>query len=207
MEDFAICYVKDDIVTLKISRDTEIMSRDSEIGSWYESTVGNTRSYPPLEGESRVDVGVVGGGYTGLSTALTLAERGYRVGLLEAEYIGWGASGRNGGQICSGQREDMLTIERLVSIEDARRLWRLGEEAKALVRKRINQHNISCDLRSGILTAAWKPSHYQFLSRYTEHLRRQYDYGEVRLLDSRGIQQHLATSRYLFRGAREPDGL
>jgi gamma-glutamylputrescine oxidase len=172
------------------------MSGDTEIGSWYESTVENTRSCPSLQGESRVDVGVVGGGYTGLSTALHLAERGYRVGLLEAEHIGWGASGRNGGQICSGQRENMLTIERLVPIEDARRLWDLGEEAKALVRKRINQHNISCDLRSGILTAAWKPSHYRFLSRYTEHLRRQYDYGEVHLLDSREIQHHLATSRY-----------
>ena len=175
---------------------TYIMSGDDGIGSWYESTVENARSYPPLEGESRVDVGVVGGGYTGLSTALHLAERGYRVGLLEAEHIGWGASGRNGGQICTGQREDMLTIERLVSIEDARRLWHLGEEAKALVRKLIDRHNISCDLRSGILTAAWKPSHYKSLSRYTEHLRRKYNYQEVHLLDSREIQNHLATSRY-----------
>ena len=73
------------------------MSANSEIGSWYESTAKNIPSCPRLEGESRVDVGVIGGGYTGLSTALHLAERGYRVGLLEAEQIGWGASGRNGG--------------------------------------------------------------------------------------------------------------
>ena len=182
-------YVKDNLVTPN-------MSGDTEIGSWYESTAENARSYPRLKGEASVDVGVIGGGYTGLSTALHLAERGYRVGLLEAKHIGWGASGRNGGQICSGQREDMLAIESLVPIEDARRLWCLAEEAKALVRKRISQHNISCDLRSGILTAAWKPSHYRFLARYTEHLRAQYDYGEARLLDSREIRNHLDTSRY-----------
>ena len=182
-------YVKDALVTLN-------MSGDTKIDSWYESTAETATSYPRLEGEISADVGVIGGGYTGLSTAIHLAERGYRVGLLEAEHIGWGASGRNGGQICSGQRVDMLAIERLVPKEDARRLWHLAEEAKALVRKMINQHNISCDLRSGILEAAWKPSHYQFLSHYIKHLRTQYDYREARLLDSREIRNHLDTSRY-----------
>ena len=134
-------YVKDALVTLN-------MSGDTKIDSWYESTAETATSYPRLEGEISADVGVIGGGYTGLSTAIHLAERGYRVGLLEAEHIGWGASGRNGGQICSGQRVDMLAIERLAPKEDARRLWHLAEEAKALVRKMINQHNISCDLRS-----------------------------------------------------------
>ena len=84
--------MKDNLVTPN-------MSGDTEIGSWYESTAENARSYPRLKGEASVDVGVIGGGYTGLSTALHLAERGYRVGLLEAKHIGWGASGRNGGQI------------------------------------------------------------------------------------------------------------
>ena len=182
-------YVKDALATLN-------MSGDAKIDSWYESTAETATSYPRLEGEISADVGVIGGGYTGLSTAIHLAERGYRVGLLEAEHIGWGASGRNGGQICSGQRVDMLAIERLVPKEDARRLWHLAEEAKGLVRKMIDRHNIACDLRSGILEAASKPSHYQFLSHYIKHLRTQYDYREARLLDSREIRNHLDTSRY-----------
>ena len=181
------------------------MPNNTDLDSWYESTATTAPAYPHLEGESRVDVGIIGGGYTGLSTALHLAERGYRVGLLEAEQIGWGASGRNGGQICSGQRQDMLELERLVPKEDAKRLWHLAEEAKALVRKRVDQHNISCDLRSGILTAAWKPSHYRFLVRYIEHLRTQYDYEHAHLLDRAEIENHLATSIYhggcLDRGA------
>jgi gamma-glutamylputrescine oxidase len=182
-------HAKDALVTLN-------MSGDTKIDSWYESTAETATSYPRLEGEISADVGVIGAGYTGLSTAIHLAERGYRVGLLEAEHIGWGASGRNGGLICSGQRVDMLAIERLVPKEDARRLWHLAEEAKGLVRKMINQHNISCHLRSGILEAAWKQSHYQFLSHYIKHLRTQYDYREARLLDSREIRNHLDTSRY-----------
>ena len=115
------------------------MPNKTDLDSWYESTATTASAYPHLEGESRVDVGIIGGGYTGLSTALHLAERGYRVGLLEAEQIGWGASGRNGGQICSGQRQDMLELERLVPKEDAKRLWHLAEEAKALVRKRVDR--------------------------------------------------------------------
>ncbi len=83
-----------------------------------------------MRGETTADVCVVGAGYTGLSTALHLAERGYDVVLLEAHRVGFGASGRNGGQLGSGQRMEQDALEALVGRDDARKLWHLAEEAK-----------------------------------------------------------------------------
>ena len=113
--------------------------------------------HPRLLGAVACDVCVIGGGFTGLSTALHLAERGYDVVLLEARRTGWGASGRNGGQLGSGQRQPQGELERLVGAAQARALWNLAEEAKATVKERIRRHDIPCDLKSGALRVAYKP--------------------------------------------------
>ena len=97
---------------------------------------------------------VVGGGYTGLSAALTLAKRGYDTVLLEAERIGWGASGRNGGQIVSGFGATAGTLARSAGREDAQRLWDMAEESKRLLAERVAEHRIACDLSWGYLIAA-----------------------------------------------------
>ena len=106
---------------------------------------------PSLEDRIQVDVCVVGGGYAGLHSAIELAQRGYRVAVLEARRVGWGASGRNGGQICTAFAADMDKIERWVGREDAVRLFELAEEAKTILCERIERFEIECGLTWGYL--------------------------------------------------------
>ena len=105
--------------------------------SYYAATAADLAPFAPLQGATRADVCVVGGGYTGLSAALHLAQRGFDVVLLEAHRVGFGASGRNGGQVGSGQRQDQVWLEAAVGREQAHRFWDLAEEAKALVKSLI----------------------------------------------------------------------
>jgi gamma-glutamylputrescine oxidase len=125
--------------------------------SWYSATAAPLPDHPALAGETTCDVAVVGGGYTGLTCALDLAARGYDVVLLEARRIGWGASGRNGGQIVTGFNQGAPELTAMVGPDDARRIWDLGEEAKRLLVERVERHAIDCDLRWGYLFAAIKP--------------------------------------------------
>jgi protoporphyrinogen oxidase len=99
--------------------------------SWYAATATPLPPFPEHKGEAAADVCVVGGGYTGLSAALHLAEAGYDVVLLEAQRVGWGASGRNGGQVGTGMRQDQDWLERVAGRERARAFWDLGLEAVA----------------------------------------------------------------------------
>lgn len=131
--------------------------------SYYAATANQTLSFPPLEGEIQTDVCVVGGGFSGLNTALELAERGARVVLLEARRIGWGASGRNGGQLIRGVGHDVEQFESVIGAEGVRELKRLGFEAVDLVRQRIARHDIQCDLHWGFADLANKPRHWQHL--------------------------------------------
>src|SRR5687768_5173713 len=99
--------------------------------SYFQLAAPDPPAYPRLEGSRTADVCVIGGGYTGLSAALHLAEAGAEIVLIEANRIGGGASGRNGGQIHSGQRQDVLWLERKLGFARARLLWDMAEEAKA----------------------------------------------------------------------------
>ena len=128
--------------------------------------------HPTLRGSVYADVCVIGGGFTGVSAALHLAERHFDVVLLEAARIGAGASGRSGGQVHSGQRQGVLALEQAFGAERARLLWQLAEEAKATVRERIERHAIACDLRPGVLTAAHKPADATELERTRRGSRR-----------------------------------
>lgn len=173
--------------------------------SWYAATADLPPPQPPLRGEVRADVCIVGGGYTGLSAALHLAEAGLDVVLLEANRLGWGASGRNGGQLGSGQRRDQAWLERVVGPADARRLWDLAEEAKALVRDRIARHAIPCDLRPGVAHVTHRPAEVAGLHAEAETLERDYGYRELTLLDAAGSEALIATRAFaggvLDRGA------
>ncbi|MGI9369058.1 MAG: NAD(P)/FAD-dependent oxidoreductase, partial [Ruegeria sp.] len=113
--------------------------------SWYAATANPIERFPALQGDVTSDVCIVGGGYTGLSAALHLAEAGFDVVLLEAHRVGFGASGRNGGQLGSAQRMDQEDLERLVGDDDAAKLWKLAEDAKDLTKELIAKHQIDCD--------------------------------------------------------------
>ena len=115
--------------------------------SWYAATANDPTRYPALEGDTKVDVCVIGGGFTGLSAALHLAQAGRRVMLLEAHQVGFGASGRNGGQVGSGQRVGTETLDRMVGRENSDRLWALSQASKDLVKSLSHEHGIDCDLR------------------------------------------------------------
>ena len=106
--------------------------------SWYAASVPTAPLRASLRGDHATDVCVLGAGYTGLSAALSLAERGYRVTILEAHRVGWGASGRNGGQAIVGFGCEVDTLERLVGDADARRLFDFSREGMALLRHRLH---------------------------------------------------------------------
>jgi len=164
--------------------------------SWYAATAGRGPDAPPLEGEARADVCVVGGGYAGLSAALHLAEAGFDVRLVEAHRVGWGASGRNGGQLAVGPRADIRKYERLVGPESARKIWEIGVEANRLVRDLIDRHGIGCDLRDGFVAAAWKPSDGENLRAYARHVAQRYGHQAIDPLTRDDLHAVIATPRY-----------
>jgi len=122
--------------------------------SIYETTFADRPSYPRHQSVEAVDVAVVGGGLTGVSAALTLAEAGFSVAVFEAGRIGAGGSGRNGGHLCQGWSSDFSKISRQLSSEDADIAWQTGMQAVELVTSRISQYGIDCGLRFGYLHAA-----------------------------------------------------
>jgi gamma-glutamylputrescine oxidase len=138
--------------------------------NYYEMTRRVDLPTQPLVEDLTVDVAIIGGGITGISAALHLAERGFQVALLEAEHIGWGASGRNGGQVLPGFGASQLKIKSLVGAEAAKRLWGMSIEAVDLVRAQIQRFGIPCDLETGYLHAAIKPRHLRALQEAQEEL-------------------------------------
>ncbi len=164
--------------------------------SFYRLAVPDRPAYAPLDGSRRADVCVVGGGYTGLSAALHLAEAGADVVLVEAGEVASGASGRNGGQIHSGQRRDVLWLEKRFGRERARELWDAAEEAKALLRALIDRFGIDCDLRSGVIEAQHKASLMGEAAELVEVLRTRYGYDRVTLLDRAATAVALGSERF-----------
>ena len=157
--------------------------------SWYAATATPLDRFGPLKGETRADVCVIGGGYTGLSAALHLAQAGRRVVLLEAQRVGFGASGRNGGQLGSGQRQDQETLEKVLGLEHAKRLWQLGEDAKDLVKSLVAAHQIACHLKPGVAETVRDPRDVDDLHRHADHLRQTYGYEALEDLDAAGLQE------------------
>jgi len=145
--------------------------------SWYEASVTRPPASPPLAGRITADVCVVGGGYAGLSAALELAERGYAVALLEAQQVGWGASGRNGGQALVGFGfAGQEAIEVQLSAADARAAWEISVDAMALLRSRIDRHAIDCDYVPGHLILAINARKALLLEAWSRRVARAYGY-------------------------------
>lgn len=171
---------------------------DPHAPSWYADSVAAGPLRPALHGEHSADVCVLGAGYTGLSAALSLAERGYRVIVLEAHRVGWGASGRNGGQAIVGYGCEVDTLERLVGAQDARLLFDFSRDGMRLLRERIARHQIDCDWRDGHASVPIKPRQERALRAGLIDLAQRYDY-PLQWWDREQLRSQLDSPRY--RGA------
>jgi gamma-glutamylputrescine oxidase len=156
--------------------------------SWYAATADALPAFAPLKSAARADVVVVGAGYTGLSAALHLAEAGMDVALIEAQRVGFGASGRNGGQLGSGQRMDQQSLEKLVGDGDAAKLWDLAEDAKNLVKSLIEKHDIDCYIQPGVAHATMSAKEMAHEHAYADHLAERYGYDQIQKLDKDAMQ-------------------
>lgn len=164
--------------------------------SYYEATVARPRPAPALTQRLQADVCVVGGGYAGVSAALELAGRGFEVVLLEAQRIGWGASGRNGGQVIVGFGSDgEATIERQLPREEARRAWDITVDGIRLLHARIARHGIACDWQPGYLSLATKPRKSRELRRWVDHVGSAYDY-PLEWVDGAALRQWVDSARF-----------
>jgi gamma-glutamylputrescine oxidase len=167
--------------------------------SYYSASAGaeHGAARAPLQGAAEADAVVVGGGIAGCSAALHLAERGQRVILLEARHVGFGASGRSGGQTLFGLAVSQQSLRAQLGPADARRLFDFSIEALDLTRALIERHRIDCDYRANHVHVAVRPRHLPELAEWEQELRGTYDYRSVRLLDREELRAHIASPRYL----------
>ena len=156
--------------------------------SWYAATATPLKPFAPLKGAQKADVCVIGAGYTGLSAALHLAQAGRDVVLLDAQRVGFGASGRNGGQLGSGQRMEQDALEALMGEPEAAKLWDLGEDAKDLVKSLIAEHKIDCHLKPGVAWTGSTDGEVRHLHEYANLLVTKYDYDQLETLDHAALQ-------------------
>ena len=164
--------------------------------SYYAATATDIGRFAPLKGTTKADVCIIGGGYTGLSAALHMAQKGLSVVVLEAHRVGFGASGRNGGQVGSGQRLEQEALEKMLGADSARPLWDLAEEAKALVRDLIRDHAMPCTFHPGIVHACWTDGEVAHARANAERLSREYGYDQIEILDRDALQAILPSPVY-----------
>lgn len=161
--------------------------------SYYAAMATPLPPFSPPQGQINCDVCVIGGGFMGLSTALNLAERGYDVVLLEAQRVGFGASGRNGGQVGQGQRLDQDELEDLVGKDHARELWAIANQSVDLVRRRAASPLVEAEFADGIIHADHRKRFVPHSKAYAERLNSEYGYDKIRFID-REECRHLVNS-------------
>lgn len=164
--------------------------------SYYAASANPHPRHADLRGEAEADVCVVGGGFSGVSAALHLAERGYQVVLVEAARIGWGASGRNGGQLGTGMRKDVIELEPRLGRARTRVFWDMAAEAMDIIAQRIEQHAIRCDYKRGNLLAATRERYLPELAEEVELVSRHYGYDGYSMLDATQIREAVASEQY-----------
>jgi gamma-glutamylputrescine oxidase len=165
--------------------------------SWYEATANRPPAQPPLAGDVEADVCVVGAGIAGCSTALHLAQRGYKVVLLEAERVGYGASGRSGGQVIPGYACGMAKLADQLGKADARRLCDFGVESVELTQELIRRHEIDCDLAWGHMHVGIKPRQRDELKEWQREQEDDYGYRKLRFMEKGEVERWVASKRYL----------
>ncbi|ROS00088.1 gamma-glutamylputrescine oxidase [Sinobacterium caligoides] len=164
--------------------------------SYYMATANPHPNHPKLKGEHNCDVCVIGAGFTGVSAALNLAEKGFNVILLESYKVGWGATGRNGGQAGGDPRLGVDELEALVGKENAHRHWDLNYAALDDMKARIKQHNIHCGWQDGIINAIHKPSYVAEYKSYHDLLQREYGAEYIEFIEKDEMDDISSTSQY-----------
>ncbi|MBT8058309.1 MAG: FAD-binding oxidoreductase [Gammaproteobacteria bacterium] len=164
--------------------------------SYYAASVNETTDYPELEGEHSADVCIVGAGFTGVATALTLAERGYRVALVEANRVGWGASGRNGGQLINGI-SGLSKVQKKHGEGVADMLWDLRWRGNDIIHERVEKYGIDCDLKNGFVEVAIKPRHLSDLEGYAREMEQRRHPYPFETWDAETTRRNLGTDAYI----------
>jgi gamma-glutamylputrescine oxidase len=163
--------------------------------SYYQASAHSFSPQPRLNGDLTADICIIGAGFTGLSAAVELAEAGYKVIVLEAREIGYGASGRNGGQICTGFSPGQQRIEAQLGKEDAVKCFAIAEEAKTLIVERIAKYKIDCDLKWGYLHVISKPSQFEGLREWKNEWD-ELGYADTQILNKTELEERLGTAIY-----------
>lgn len=166
------------------------------VPSLYAATANPAPARPPLRGAGEADVCIIGAGFTGLSTALFLAEAGFKVVVLEAASVGWGASGRNGGQLVNSYSRDLDVIERQTGSDNVKLLGEMAFEGSQIIRQRVRQYGIQCDLKDGGIFAAITPRQQSHLEAQ-QKLWRRFGYDQLELLDQAAIRKRIGSDRYV----------
>lgn len=164
--------------------------------SWYQATAGERPDYPALDGSRQCDVAIIGGGYTGLQAAYNLAKAGVSVTLIEASRLGDGASGRNGGQLGTGQRWWPEELEKKIGYERSRALFDLAEHAKRHLMDFATEHQINMDYVPGQLSVAHKESYRREYQENAEIAALRYDYPHIRFMEREETQERLGSKRF-----------
>lgn len=164
--------------------------------SYYAASANPVPARPELNGEVETDVCIVGAGYTGLSTAIALLENGFKVSIVEAAKVGFGASGRNGGQIVNSYSRDIDVIERSVGPKQAQLLGDMAFEGGRIIRERIAKYNIQCDLKDGGVFAANTPKHLKHLESQKK-LWERYGHTQLELMDAKRIREVVDSDAYV----------
>lgn len=164
--------------------------------SYYAATANALIDRPQLVGDHHSDICIIGGGFTGTSAALHLAEAGYQVTLLEAHKIGWGASGRNGGQICQGHNMGHAEMVKQVGQQAADLLWQTSVDSVALVKSLVKQYEMDCDLMDGVLHVANKPKHAKEIREAVSYKRDVLGCDSISYLEADDVAKKLGTTRY-----------
>jgi gamma-glutamylputrescine oxidase len=164
--------------------------------SYYAASVNQVTDYPTLTGAQTADVCVIGAGFSGISTALFLSERGYKVHVIEANRVGWGASGRNGGQIIGGISGEGKLAKSL-GADGERMLWDMRWAGHDIIRERVETYNIDCDLKWGYLDVAIKPRHLRDQQEELEKMERHQFPHEYRALSAQETGDLIGTDAYI----------
>ena len=170
---------------------------DNEKISFYRSSVEDLNSQDQLTSDIDVDICIIGGGLTGISSAINLSKKGYSVILCEARKIGWGASGRNGGQLGIGMRKDQFTIEKKLGLKHAKELWSLGLEAVEDVKNLIKENEIDCHLVNGVMSTACFEKDIDEYKFEIEHMAKNYDFEGYKFFNKEKIREEINSKMYL----------
>ncbi|WP_434359217.1 FAD-binding oxidoreductase [Parasalinivibrio latis] len=165
--------------------------------SYYAASMRYRIDHPPLEESIEADVCIVGGGFSGVNTAIELANRGFSVVLLEANKIGWGASGRNGGELIRGIGHGIEQFTKEIGEEGVAAISKMGIEAVEIVKNRVAEHNIDCDLVMGYCDLALKPAHIRELEQDYEGLRASGYSHEIKMLAKEDMPSVIGSDRYI----------